>query len=170
MMDYLNQDHPLLKSSPAAWASAASILLKYVLKHSRTFRIQFDRRRLEEDIGPAELKRVMPGLSGRRATPDAGSAYDIHEETLDEVKASALQRLLSFEMGDWRDLPLNYIRSISLLDENGQIIFHGSDTNNFQIFRLPGDERAALLEDFAKEGVPPEVVEPVDVNPEQLNP
>jgi hypothetical protein len=170
MMDYLNQDHPLLRSSPAAYSSAARILLNSVLKHSRSFRIQFDRDGLEKVIGSAELSRVMPGLTSHKATPGPASAYDIHEETLDADKAKALQSLLSFGMGDWREMPLNYIRSISLLDEHGQMIFHGSDTNNFQIFRLPEDERLALLKAYAQEGIPPEVIEPVDVNPEQLYP
>lgn len=171
MMHYLNHEHPAFKATSSTYATAVQLLLSAALRHSRSFRLQFDHRRLQQVIGAAELVRIMPSL--RRDAPlddDAVDAYTIHEERLDVDKAEALQALLAFDLGRWQDLPLNYIKTVSLLDDQGQMLLHGSNMNDFMIFRLPEAEHTALIKAYTQAGIPLEAIEQVDVDPQRLYP
>jgi hypothetical protein len=170
MMDYLNRDHLIFQVSPAKRILAVQILLNIALLSSHSFRIQFDRNRLQQVIGIEELMKLMPGLPEPVALIESTSAYDIHEEPLNTDKIEILQRLLSFELEGWNDLPLNYIESITLLDETKQIVFRGNNMNVFQLFALPESERAALIEAYARERIPEEVIEEVEIDLSSLYP
>ncbi|MEI2579942.1 hypothetical protein [Scytonema sp. PRP1] len=171
MMDYLNQEHPIFKASSDKRIFAVQTLLEVALQCSNAFRIQFDRDRLQRVIGIEEMMKIMPGLTERTAqTEPTRNTLDIYQETLNSENIERLQVLLSFEPEVWEDLPLNYIESITLLDEAEQIVLRGNEMNEFILFSLPEPNRSAVIEAFAYEGIPETVIEQVEVDPSRLYP
>lgn len=168
-MDYLNQDHPVLRQSEALRSFAVRELLERALGCSHSFRLQFDRQRLERVIGRERFFKLMPNYSpGGAPRP---SNYDVHQDYLDPEKAETLRQLLSPE-GDegYPERPLNAIKSVRLLDREGRTVLRGGDRNDFILFDLADAERAALLEAFRQRNVPADVIEKVEVDVERLEP
>jgi hypothetical protein len=171
-MDYLNQDHPVFRSSPARLASAVNELLVCALRCSQSFRLEFDGRRLERVIRPEAFRKLMPKL--QRPESDArtdSSPYDIYEDLLDETKSEILHRILSLAPEEGYDeRPLNYIRSARLLDREGRTILRGGDRMEFILFALPEVERAALSEAYCRDAIPAAAIEQVHVDVDRLRP
>jgi hypothetical protein len=170
-MDYLNQKHSAFKESPEAHEFAVRTLLDLALRLSHSFNMQFDRERLQRVIGAGFMEKLLPELRDSRVTGRRGSGgYEVHEEQLDAVKARILRGILSGELEGWEDLPLNYIESATLRDRDGRIVLRISDMGEEIILSLPEPERSVLIERFAGEGIPEEVIEQVAVNEDKLHP
>jgi hypothetical protein len=167
-MDYLNQDHPSLRYSETLRSYAVHQLLERGLRCSHSFRIQFDRLRLERVIGRESFSKLMPEFCSGIA-PDAAT-YDIYEGPLNEDKIAILRRILSIASEGYPERPLNYIKSVRLLDQEYRTILRGGDHNAFILFDLPEPERTALVEVYRQHYIPENVIEQVDVDVERLEP
>jgi hypothetical protein len=110
--------------------------------------------------------RCSGRVTGRRGS----GGYEVHEEQLDAVKARILRSILSGELEGWEDLSLNYIETATLRDREGRIVLRISDMGEEILYSLPEPERSALIERFAGEGIPEEVIEQVAVNEDKLHP
>lgn len=171
MMDYLNQEHPVFKASSDKRIFAVQTLLEIALQCSNAFRIQFDHNRLQRVIGTEEMMKIMPGLTKLATQTElTRNTLDIHQERLNSENIEPLQHLLSLELEAWEDLPLNYIESIALLDESEQIVLRGNEMNEFILFSLPESNRSAVIEAFAREGIPETVIEQVEIDQSRLYP
>jgi len=168
---YLNELHPALRS-PDRRAFAVQALLDAGLRCGRSFRLQFDRQRLERAIGPDVLTRLMPGLpppgseaaEAAQAAQAAGSFLDVHEELLDPARSELLRHLLSYEPKGWDDWPLGHIESSALLDSEGRVVLRGANSNEFILFALPEAERASVLKSLEERGIPADVIEEIEVD------
>ncbi len=170
-MNYLNQKHVAFKESPDAHAFAVRTLVHFALRLSHSFRMQFDRDRLQRVIGVDVMTKLMPEIPDRRVTGRRASrGYEIYEERLDAEKARILRSILSVELEGWEDLSINYIESVTLRDREGRVVLRISDMGESILFSLPEPERSAFIESYAGEGIPEEVIEQVDVDEDKLYP
>lgn len=167
MMDYLDQDHSALRSE-ALRSYAVRELLEQSLPRSRSFRLQFDRMRLERVIGKESFSRLMP--NSRFDIPPERWNYEVYEDYLDDEKIGILRRILSLSSEGYSERPLNYIKSVRLLDQEGRTVLRGGDSNTFILFNLPESERSALVEAYRRHHIPETVIEQVDVAVEKLEP
>jgi hypothetical protein len=167
MMDYLNQDHPVLRAAQAR-SYAVRELIERALAASKSFRLQFDRGRLEKVIGRETLEKVVPKVQDSPRV--RRSQYEVHTGALDSDAIEMLRLLLAPEPPAGSERPLNYIRSVRLLDALGRTVLRGGDHNTFILFNLPATERAALIDSYRQAGIPESVIEKVDVDVEKLDP
>lgn len=166
-MNYLNQDDPVLQTDEALRAYAVDALLERSLQCSNLFRLQFDGQRLKRVIGKESFTELMPDF--QHGTASGVSKYDVYEGFISEAKKKTLRRILSLTPVGYPERPLNYIRSVRLLDKN-RTVLRGGDRNAFILFDLPESERAALMDAYRQQRIPQEVVEQVDVDVEKLEP
>jgi hypothetical protein len=170
MIDYLNQDHPALRQSPAQLFYAVREVLKQALDLSHSFRVQCDRARLERVIGVERFSRLMPNLPPRQPASGESWTYDLYEGVVDAANKEILRQILDPAPEGFPERPLNYIRSFRLLDRDHRTVLRGGDRNAFIVFTLPDPQRAALLEAFQRKSIPADVIEQVDVDVERLEP
>jgi hypothetical protein len=167
MIDYLNQDHPVLRDSKGKLSYAVGEVLDRALELSSLFRLQFDRKRLERVIGAERLRRLMPDLKeGSSST----WSYDVYEGVLDQEQKNILRDIFTVTGEGFPERPLNYIRSVRLLDNNRRTVLRGGDRNQFVLFALPDAARAQLIEALTRNDIPAEAIEQVDVDLEKLDP
>jgi len=123
-------------------------------------------------IGPESVRKLMPKQPRPVSCARIESwRYDVYEDLLDETKSEILHRILSLTPEEGYDeRPLNYIRSVRLLDRDGRTILRGGDRMEFILFALPEAERAALIEAYRRDGIPPVAIEQVDVDVDRLRP
>jgi hypothetical protein len=170
MMDYLNQDDPILRGSEEKRIFAVAELLMSTLEYSDSYRMEFDGARLRHVIGSESMERLMPKyplVEGKQAA----HKYDFYADIVDTSKRELLQQVLSLTVaGGYVERPLNYIESVRFLDKDGVTILRGGDHNNFILFRLPENVRASLLTRYRERGIPDSVIKQVDVDVESLEP
>jgi hypothetical protein len=123
---------------------------------------------LERVVGKETLERLMPGLD--RQAPAPSSKYDVYSDDLNADRIAILRNVLSPTGEGYRERPLNYIKSVRILDEAGQTILRGGDHNTFMLFDLPDAERAALVDAYRRRGIPETVIEQVEVDVQKLDP
>ena len=168
MIDYLNQGEPVLRGSVEKRNFAVAELLKRAAQYCHSFRLQFDGPRLTRVLGRNRMDVLMPKF---RLGGGSQHRYDIYGDTVDKPKIEILQQILSLVPGgDFPERPLNYIKSVRFLDENGATVLRGGDHNAEILFRLPANEKTSLLEAYRAYGIPDSVIEPVDVDEERLEP
>jgi hypothetical protein len=163
MTDYLNQDDPLFHRNDQRRALAVGALFARALRLGHGVRLEADGQRLARLIG----NDAMSQLGTRR---DIAAPYDIYETTLDEEKRAFFARLLALVPDGEAERPLNYIRSVRILDAQGRTLVRGGDHNTFILFALPDAERRALLDRYRDQQIPDSVIESVEVDMEQLLP
>jgi hypothetical protein len=163
MTDYLNQDDPVFRRHDQRRALAAGELIARALRLGHRVRLEADGQRLARLIGD----QAMSQLGTRR---DVAAPYDIYETTLDDEKRMLFARLLALVPQGEAERPLNYIRSVRILDAQGRTLLRGGDHNTFILFALPDDERQALLDRYRDQQIPDSVIEPVEIDMEQLQP
>jgi len=167
VVEYLERDHAAFRSAPDHLARAERALLAHGLSGATTFRAEFDRERLRSLIGGDAFATLFTDVSEHGRDP---SRYDTYEGDLDQERIALLSALLAAEDLGGRESPHNYIRSIRLLDGSGRTLLRIGDHNTFYVFDLPPDERPALIEDLQDIGLPGDVIKPVDIELDRLEP
>jgi hypothetical protein len=165
-VEYLDRDHQAFRDLPARLAQAEHAVLLHSLHPATRYRMEFDSDRLRSLLGETTFSKLATGFraAGRK------SQYDIHEDQLDEERASLLLSLISpLQQGD-RESARNYIRSLRLLDDAGRTLFRSSDHHTFVLFDLPDDERQALAATLDEVGLPADTMQPIDVPVDRLRP
>lgn len=166
-VEYLERDHEVFRSSPERLAEAARAVLELGLSAASGYRLEVDADRLEALLGEARFSEL---LAGATRLEEERSAYDVYEGELDPDVTSLLPELLTPVEGQAAESPLNYIRSVRLLDESGRGLVRLGSQGTFLLFALPPDERRALSERLAGLGLPEDVAAHVDVDLEDLQP
>lgn len=166
-MEYLNQDHPSIQSEPLR-GFAVDALLGQALSSSQYFRLQFDAHRLQRVIGATLFSELMPDFKTDAAVGRAN--YDLYHGSLPDRQRRILRPILQLTTDDFVERPLNSIRSVRLLAQDGHTILRGGDHNTFILFDLPLAKRDTLLDLYRQHGIPAEVIEQVEVDIEKLEP
>jgi hypothetical protein len=157
--DLLN--HQRLRHVPQLRALAVDALFETALGCSARFRVEFDPIRLPRVLGPETTEALLPGL---RTQESAAAPLERDDEPLDDERARLLGRVVSFELHEWTDPPINYIDRIILFDKQGKVVLRANDNAEFILFALPEDKRNDLIERYRRAGIPEDVVESVDVD------
>jgi hypothetical protein len=152
--DYLDESHSLFHARPELRARAVALLVREALARSARFRLEFDRESLLSTLGPADTLALLPNLSQELH----GGPVEVAEEALDDGRRHLLERVLSFDLQGWSDLPLNSIRRVLLFDAGGDVVLRANDNAEFVLFNLPAEARARLLENFRGAGIPEDVI------------
>lgn len=167
-MNYLNQDHDFFHQNKSSCFDAVRKLLDCALQCSQTFLLQFDSSHLEHVIDSELFSRLMPNFPLTKT--EKSFEYDIYEDILNDEKTGILRRILSLAPTEFSERPLNYIKSVRLLDKKGSTVFRGGDHNTFILFNLPKPESDMLLENYRQQHIPEDVIKHVDVDLGRLDP
>jgi hypothetical protein len=162
----LNLQHPALRASPERGEAAVALVLSAALERSKRFHLVFDRRGLENSIGPEAMAVLMPHLGPPKG--DVGGHLRRAETYEDELKvdqAVLLTSLLWFDLHGRPDLALNHIEAFELFDEEGELTFGAYDSADSICFRLSERTAEELRASLESKGIPSEVVEPVENTP-----
>ena len=168
-MNYLNLDHIFFEENKSLRSDAIRQLYVCAYQCSHSFRLQFDSWRLERVMGSELFSQLMPNFPLDKTTEKTWK-YDIYEDILIGEKTEILRRILEFNPTGFSERPLNYIKSVRLLDKEGGTVLRGGDHNTFILFKLPKLENDMLLEKYRQQHIPEEVIEHVDVDVEELDP
>jgi hypothetical protein len=168
-MDYLNQDDAILRRSEEKRIFAVAELLKVSLECSHSYRMQFDGMRLSHVIGREKMDNLASGVLIEEK--HVGHQYDVHADIIDSSKLGILRDILNPTVSKgYAERPLNYIKSVRCLNDEGRTILRLGDHGNTILFMLPENVRASLLNTFRDHGIPETVVQQVDVDVEGLEP
>jgi hypothetical protein len=167
MTQYLHQDHPFLSNSTPTRARVINEILNLALCHSRSFRVEIDRERLEALLGAASFKKLLPN---RPLIEGSASTYSIYESELDDERIALLRRMLSLETTYFQESPISYIESIRFMDRDGRTLLRMSDALASILLSLPEPERETLAQAWTEIGTPREVLETIELDLEALRP
>ncbi len=167
-MEYLNRDHPVFRDSPRRFEVAVRLALQTALRAGASFRLRFDPNRALKAAGVETLELLIPDCSAEMQKSQDVDGLVLCEEQLNSAKAEALMLLMSFELQGRPDLPVNYVQTLRVNNGNHQPVYYSTEMNEFILLSLPADERTKLLEEYGAHGIPPDVLEPLEIDPDRL--
>jgi hypothetical protein len=169
-MTYLNQNHPVFSEDARHRSKAFEAVLALALQSSRSFVLEFDRTGVERILGSATVRALMPDLPPSSLSDANKFSYTVYHGVLDDARASLLRRVLSDEPEGLPEAVLGYIESLRLRCANGHTVLRSSDGGATILLALPPAEQLKLAAKFVHLGIPIEVLEEIEVDPDTLGP